>query len=411
MSLFEDASLVVTPNGRKAGKIYSIKPTDGSGDLTVVRATTKTEVNASGVIVDVPINVPSFDYSNGSCPSILVEPQRTNLLTYSEEFDNASWIKINTTITTNSTNSPSGTLTADKLIEISGGNIPRLIYIFTATIGQNYTLSFYLKSAERNQVRVVFEGDGNNKSAFFNSNTGVVSGIGYNTMSSMILLNNGWYRCSITISAGSSSSSFYIATAENNVSILSGDNTKGIYIWGAQLEAGSNATSYIPTVASAVTRNADVISKTGIADLIGQTEGTVFIDVNLKNNTNDSKYILSLSDGTSANRMYVRFLNKKVSFVRNFSTQSGSTIFSNLLDLPIGIYKIIISYKSGNTSLFVNGLLIGNSNATYNINLSQINLGASYNNLQEDFLNDSINTIALFKTQLTDQQCIDLTTI
>ena len=80
MSLFEDASLIVTPNGRKAGKIYALKPFNGSGDLTVVRATTKTEVNASGVIVDVPINVPSFDYTNGSCPSILVEPQRTNLV-------------------------------------------------------------------------------------------------------------------------------------------------------------------------------------------------------------------------------------------------------------------------------------------------------------------------------------------
>lgn len=80
MSLFEDSSLIVTPNGRKAGKIYALKPFNGSGDLTVVRATSKTEVNASGVIVDVPINVPSFDYTNASCPSILVEPQRTNLV-------------------------------------------------------------------------------------------------------------------------------------------------------------------------------------------------------------------------------------------------------------------------------------------------------------------------------------------
>ena len=80
MSLFESASLVITPNGTKASKLYSIKPTDGSGDLTVTRATTATRVNSAGLIETVSANVPRLDYSNGSCPSILVEPQRTNLV-------------------------------------------------------------------------------------------------------------------------------------------------------------------------------------------------------------------------------------------------------------------------------------------------------------------------------------------
>ena len=271
MSTYTDASLIVTPNAKKAGKLYSIKPTSGTGDLDVVRATTATYIGSDGLIKTALANEVRFDYTNGSCPSILVEPQRTNLLLRSEEFDNASWIKSVSTVTANTTTSPRGTMTADKLIEVNGGNIPRLSYNFNAIVGQNYTLSFYLKSAERNQVRAVFEGTAA-LSAYFNSNTGIVNVYGGNTTASMTLLSNGWYKCVITISAGLTNSSFYIATAENNNIITSGDNTKGIFIWGAQLEAGSNATSYIPTVASTVTRNADVISKTGLTGITSITE-------------------------------------------------------------------------------------------------------------------------------------------
>lgn len=267
MSNFNNASLIVTPNSKKAGKLYALK----GADLDVVRATTATYVGSDGLIKTALANEVRFDYTNGSCPSILVEPQRTNLLLRSEEFDNATWTKTASTVTANATTSPRGTMTADKLIEVNGGNIPRLLCFFNAIVGQSYTLSFYLKSAERNQVRVVFEGNGA-LSAYFNSSTGIVSFVGVNTTASMSLLNNGWYRCIITIPAGATSSSFYIATALNNSPITSGDNTKGIFIWGAQLEAGANATSYIPTVASAVTRNADVISKTGLSGITSITE-------------------------------------------------------------------------------------------------------------------------------------------
>ena len=91
MALFDDASLVVTPNGYKEGTLYSIKPTSGAGDMTVVRATTATRVNSAGLIESVANNVPRLDYLNASCPSLLLEPQRTNLVTYSEQLDNAAW--------------------------------------------------------------------------------------------------------------------------------------------------------------------------------------------------------------------------------------------------------------------------------------------------------------------------------
>ena len=126
MALFDDASLVTTPNGYKAGTLYSIKPTSGAGDMTVVRATTATRVNSAGLIESVANNVPRLDYSNGTCPCLLVEPQRTNLLTYSEQFNNGVWglfssgTGVNPIITANTTTAPNGTLTADTIVFNSG---------------------------------------------------------------------------------------------------------------------------------------------------------------------------------------------------------------------------------------------------------------------------------------------------
>jgi type 1 fimbria pilin len=114
MSTYDDASLIYYPSGYKEDKIYSLKPTDGSGDLTFTRASSATRVNSDG----------------------LIESPRTNLVLYSEEFDNAYWTKTNVTITANATTAPDGNLTADKLVENSvNGN--HFIYRSQATFTVN----------------------------------------------------------------------------------------------------------------------------------------------------------------------------------------------------------------------------------------------------------------------------------
>jgi hypothetical protein len=121
MSLLDTASLIVTPNGYKEGKLFSVIPSDGSGDLSVVRATTATRVNSAGLVELVPYN----------------------LLQYSEQFDNAAWTKSNVTITANDTTAPNGTTTADKIAQTAGGYVNGNA---TGSGNNTYTFSVYLKA-------------------------------------------------------------------------------------------------------------------------------------------------------------------------------------------------------------------------------------------------------------------------
>jgi len=308
MSLFESASLVVTPNGTKASKLYSVKPTDGSGDMTVVRATTATRVNSSGVIESVATNVPRLDYTGSTCPSVLIEPQRTNLALRSEEFDNASWTKSNISVSANLINSPDGTQDADKLIEDSLTNQKAIFNSVSSTSSIPYTFSLFLKSdgSGRNARIGIFDSSfANSGYILFNSVNGTLSNQGTNgtgvvNSSSVVNYGNGWYRVSITVTLTATTIRSVVYLASGNNTTYAGNGTSGVYIWGAQLEAGSNATSYIPTTTATVTRNVDLISKTGISSLIGQTEGTLYAEVNNKN-WETSNRIFVISDGSASN--------------------------------------------------------------------------------------------------------------
>ena len=280
-NLFDSASLVITPNGVKTSKLYSIKPNDGTGDLSVVRNTSATRIDENSNIVNVPANVARIDYSNGS-PAILVEPQRTNLVY------------------------PSDIATTQ----------------VRAVTAQVYTLSFY----------------GTGTVTLSGAFSGSLAGTGTNN------------RVSLT----------FTPTAGNLTLTVSGSVTN----W--QLEAGSNATSLIKTITGSVTRNADVISKNGIIDLIGQTEGTMYwegflnldnqqtflLNISTSNGTNGNVYIVKL--GT--NQIWVFYKDPSVGFL---GLVSGPTITQS------GLYKIACRYKSGGSAISVNGS-INTSVETYN---------------------------------------------
>jgi hypothetical protein len=417
MSLFDDASLVTTPNGYKASKLYSIKPTSGAGDMTVSRGTSATRVNSAGLIELMPINVPRLDYPPlGGCPSILVEPLRTNVVLRSEEFDNASWTKTNTTITANSSTSPDGTSNADILVENSTSNVVFGVHAATRpsglTLTTTYSVSFFAKKITRDFCYYNdFNGFQNpSVRVYFNLSTGLVGTSTLGVLNpKMENYGNGWYRCSFQFVATIGTQIDYrIASAtSDNVSTYTGViGQQAIAIWGAQFETGSNATSYIPTVAGTVSRNADVISKTGVSSLIGQTEGTIFVEANLTANTNERR-IITVSNGTETQR--IMFWTLATTLYANFNGVGVS-----LGSFPIGTAKMALGYTiaGGSTTYSIkvnnNTLITGTAAAAPNP-LSAINLGSSSTGLL--ILNDRIESATLFPTRLTDPQLATLTAI
>ena len=278
MSTYTDASLIVTPNAKKAGKLYALK----GADLDVVRATTATYVGSDGLIKTALANESRFDYTNGSCPSILVEPQRTNLLLRSEEFNNVAWGKTNTTISADSstTTDPIGGNSSDALFETTNNAYHSVVtasIVTAASNGTTYTFSVYLKANNRTKGYLSVVNGGGFSTFDLTAKTNVFGGNGTNetvTGQKITELANGWFRLSITSTFSGAANVRPVVGINNDagVSSYAGNTTKGFFIWGAQIEAGVNATSYIPTVASTVTRNADVISKTGLSGITSITE-------------------------------------------------------------------------------------------------------------------------------------------
>ena len=402
MSLFESASLVVTPNGTKALKLYAIKPTDGSGDLTVVRATTATRVNSSGLIESVANYVPRLDYLNSTCPSILVEPQRTNLALRSEEF-NLIWSQINATITTNVTTAPDGTSTADKLVENATNNQHRIDQTTTSAIGTN-TFSVFAKKSERDSIWLRVGTSG----AYFDLTNGTVSGA-TGVTTSIVNYGNGWYKCSIVRTSTVANEIVRINSAIGINGTYLGDGTSGLFIWGAQLEAGSYPTSYIPTTTASVTRNADVISKTGISSLIGQTEGTVLCDINLTK-LSEAKSLFVIDNGTTNEYITLTRVSTNIFRLRLKNSSGAAVTLINSIVINDARCKVGIAYKNGDYAMYVNGVLRGTSTNSTNYpttTLTQFILSnASYGQL-----NDSYNISALWKTRLSNTELATLTTI
>lgn len=216
-------------------------------------------------LLTAPAGAARFDHNpvTGESLGLLIEEQRSNLLQRSEEFENAYWAKTRVSATSNTIIAPDGTLTGDKVFEDStasnthwiGGN-------FTATVAP-YTLTAYLKAGERNWAALHLY-NASSYYAYFNLSTGVIGTVTSGATGTITSVGNGWYRCSITVTlrAEDCFPSVFLASADNTVS-YTGNGYSGIYIWGAQLEAGAFPTSYIKTEGSSVTRNADATNMTG----------------------------------------------------------------------------------------------------------------------------------------------------
>jgi hypothetical protein len=251
---------------------------------------TATVINSSGNIAPINADLPRFDFDPITllCKGLLIEEARTNLFLYSAEFDNIYWGKIRSSITANATISPDGASTGDKLVENLDNGTHLIVRTETTTNTSANTWSIYAKASERPSINIVVrEGTTflRSSNATFNLSAGTVGAVsnagGSSATAAIENAGNGWYRCSLTITLGGVDTNSQALFQLNNGSVSSyqGDGTSGIFIWGAQLEAGAFATSYIPTTTTSLTRNADNVSMTGtnFSDWYNASEGN-FLD-------------------------------------------------------------------------------------------------------------------------------------
>ena len=418
-------SLALIPCAFDTGKLYSVLPSDGLGDFTVSRNGTATYLGADGLLKTAQPNEPRLEFNtDGTFKGVLVEPAGTNLVLRSEEFENATWIKLNTTISQNTAISPSGILNADSFIGNDYGAFKLLTQSGIATSGIQYSHSVYVKK-NTNDFFQIFGPSSVYTSATvfanFDLNNGVLGSVGEGTTASITNVGNGWYRCTMTATATATVASqsitgFGLITSATSIRAEYNTLSTSVFIWGAQIEVGSVATSYIPTVASTVTRPADAISKTEIADLIGQTEGTVFVELNLQKSFSRTAYAIVIRNNIStlnALRIYISLsgsINNNIAFqhvVNNVTTSVISNITTN------NIAKIGVAYKNGQvTTMAINGNLYSTSGAigAFTDSINQIVIG-SFSVSAFLPLNDCVKSATIFKTRLSNAQLQALTTL
>jgi hypothetical protein len=355
------------------------------------------------------LNVPRLTYQNGGggCPSLLLEKQSTNLAQYSEQFDNAYWSKTNATISANNTTSPDGTQNADLIIADTTNGVHQFRTTISSVTAQNYTMSIFAKKSGINFIRFWEDGQ-TGKQCYFNLNTGVATNVDMTSVS-IENIGNGWYRCIAVVPIPASGVFGFrvLVSQDGSATAYAGNGTDGVFIWGAQLEASSYPTSYIPTTSASATRVADVAQKTGISSLIGQTEGTVYFELQRNNTDNDTR--LQISDGTTSNWLFVSIetgLNPRaycnVGGVNQFSAY-GSAVSNST-------HKVAFAYKNNDFKVYIDGVASITQTSGSVPACTQLDVGSG--SPSGSVLSTSlIKEVVLFKTRLTNAELASLTTI
>jgi hypothetical protein len=351
------------------GSVYSVLPSNGDGDFNFTRASAATRINAQGLIETVAVgdnrlNYPLLDGTVQTCPHLLLEPQRTNLITYSEDFSNAAWTKSDSSITSNAAISPDGTLNADK---VTGSGYLQNVNSLTAT--NTYTFSFFWKKDTSNVVKILLSSTGTDEQLSINTNTlALISQLGINSYNN-ISYGNDWYRLSMTWTEANTEPTGIRISADES------DATSSLFIWGAMLEQSSYPTSYIPNYGTAlgVTRSAETCNGAGDVNTFNDSEGVLFAEISALANDLTVRCI-SISSGNYIDSVQLRYWSS--SNTLEYRVVDGSVIVVFLRPVINNIVesnKILVKYKSNDCSIWVNGFKIAtDTSATMPSGLSEL---------------------------------------
>jgi len=405
--IYKKATLVQIPSGYKASgaKLYSVLPANGDGDFTVDVDADATRVNSDGLIESTVINQArlSRNFIDGVVqpdPFLLLEPTRTNNLLRSEEFDNAAWVKFsagtgtNPVVTSNYTTAPDGSNNADRVVfdkgSATGPDDLSIIRQIVSDVGQGVS-SVYIKSNTNDNYTIAID------------EIGLVTNV---------IVTPQWQRFT------------YSETTNDRLQLsLRGGNTSDyadVSVWGAQMEAGDYATSYIPTEGSAVTRIVDSNEiASGLENIIGQTEGTVFIDFEYLYETTTDSNTDALRDifvvGTAADISEGISIDNYRSQFRVFVQGSGMTtqsIGNNITGAsqPNTRYKLAVKYKTGDCKAYLNGSLLGSSTGTVSFATDLDGIFFSYNSSSRPFKNQKkVYQLMVFNEVLSDSELEEIT--
>ena len=386
---------VADSDGSTSGTSGSVYIQDAQLEVGLV-ATDYIETTTTTAVSGITEDLPRLDYSGGaSCPSLLLEPQRTNILEYSEGmFGSSKFFQINGISVEGQQTDLNGTNTAVKLSNFVQ-NAARLDYNTTvaAVDGKTYTYSAYYKGSGDIRINV-------------STSTGV-GGAGEKT----ITLTNEWVRHSITTTFSSPTGN----VKSHLVITRTANNDAEVYLCFAQIEEGSYPTSYIPTYGSSVTRSADSCVKTGISSLIGQTEGTLFAEVSVDTDSVSPSLnrVISVTDGTITNRVLI-VLNTDETFrfiiIGGGSTLANITTSASALN---GFHKVALAYKANDYVAYVDGAQVGSDTSAASVpsSLSQAYLGSVEAGATSSVLEGSVKQFLLFKTRLSNTELAAITSL
>ena len=397
-------------SGGTSGNIY-IQDAQLEQGLVARNVITTTTTAIYGGITD---NVPRLDYTDSSCPALLLEPQRTNQVENSEYYESYAFSRAS--ISSNATASPEGLLNASELVEDSTNEnhffrIPNLSW----TSGTDVVFSIYLKENTRRYARLRFDATGGNTRAWLDLRTGETTFIDNtdNPVCTSTDVGNGWFRYEFKVTPSNTSAAGSVQIFTQSVESVTGslqttyqgDGSSGIYVWGAQVETGSYPTSYIPTYGSgAVTRNfdqafSDQFQSKGI---ISSTQGTIFFDVKEIYGTAVQWNIQN--QGSLEYALRVQFRADGAIWYQK--TPAAQTTIRSITGLTPSRYKIAMSWNGTN--------LISSFNGTSYIDTIDASIASQLNQIIRPNVNNvsvATNKILVFPTQLTEAELNALTTI
>lgn len=387
------------------------KQYDSATDLiTFSRASGGTFLGSNGLLQTAANNVPRIEYdATGAAKGLLIEEARTNLVDISNSFN--VWNRINTSVTASTETSPSGSADAFIVKPTVSSGTTWVFYLPMINTGVVSTISTFAKASGK-PFLTMSNSNGGVRYASFNLTTGAVGTVASGYTANMEDFGNGWYRCSVTTPTGFNERAvFAVSDTDDGISsAVNGDD--GILLYGAQIEAGSFPTSYIPTTGAAATRASDLAEIPTSAFGYNNDAGSVAVEFKSNKPSSLDYGAFVLSDGGVSNQI-LHFTSS--------ADHRGGSINSGNVDVNIGagsrgapseLVKFAIGFSDNNFAASLNGATaVTDTSVTIPSGLSKLALGYYYaTNPNSNLLNGHIKSIQYYPRQLTDTQLQELTT-